>query len=254
MIHGNSNDPVNVKKIALKIWTLRDEIRDTIRKQLGENDGKVGDIQSIINEYKEAKEGAPPTQQIKKESELDDSEDAMAAALADGDNEEEAKEDSSKEESSDQEDGETVKASDNNNSDSKEAATVIQRRPELEENQLYHAKTLLAEIAMDRMFFFCSETFTEGTSVVVEFCVPQRFVINAEVIYCRLYNMKSRIISKNKLPYRIAVDFNFLKEGERTLLRQFLKTIEPEVYEHLDSSKLNPTDDDDDEFSELDDL
>ena len=273
MIHGSSNDPVYIKKIALKIWTLRDEIQAVVKKQLLEK-GEVADITDIIDEYdinsrvQPAVEPLPEVEgEIAKEDELDDSEDAMAAALAAAEAGEEVEE-------SAPEGGEIAEEGNLDDSEDAMAAAlagdggeeepkkeekkggeslIIQRHPSLEENRVHLAKTVLAEIGMDRMFFFCSQKFTEGQSIVIEFIVPKRFVINAEVVYCRQFSMKSRIISKAKLPYRVAVDFNFLKEGERTLLRQFLKTVEPEVQEPVVMNKKSE-DDDDDEFSELDDL
>ncbi len=272
MIHGNSNDPVLIKKISLRIWTLRDEIHAVVKRQLLDDEA-VTDISEIINEYDSrsrvqpavaSTEPAQTNEKVKDEDELDDSEDAMAAALAEtGSNEEAAiAEEDDLDDSEDamaaalagDDSDEKSESNDESDQTSEKNTTIVQRHPSLDEDQVFAAKTVLAEIGMDRMFFFCSENFTEGQSIVIEFLVPKKFVINAEVVYCRLFNMKSRIISKIKLPYRVAVDFNFLKEGERTLLRQFLKTVEPEIQEQVQNSAGKQDDEDEDEFSELDDL
>ena len=41
MIHNSSNDPVLIKKISLKIWSLRDEIEARIQDKI---DGGAADI------------------------------------------------------------------------------------------------------------------------------------------------------------------------------------------------------------------
>ena len=111
----------------------------------------------------------------------------------------------------------------------------------------------LAEIYMNEMFFFSNQSFLEGQSIVVDFLVPKRFLMNAVVTYCRPYNMKSRIISKNNHPYRIGIQFSFLKPGERTILRQFVSSIEPDVEE---ATQEVPKQDDGgtDDFDIFDDL
>ncbi len=103
---------------------------------------------------------------------------------------------------------------------------------------------------MDHLYFFSNQDFTEGQSIVVEFQVPKRFIVNINVAYSRPFNMKSRIISDRKLPFRVVGSFSFLKEGERTLLRQ------PEVKEVVAVKKKaqDSGDEDDGEFGDLDDL
>ena len=104
--------------------------------------------------------------------------------------------------------------------------SIIQRKPKFSEEKIIHGCTVLSEIDIDKMFFFCSQDLTEGQSIVIEFLVPKQFVLNAEIISCRNYNMKSRVMSKKKLSHRALAKFTFLKKGERTLLRQFIKSIE----------------------------
>ena len=43
------------------------------------------------------------------------------------------------------------------------------------------------------------------------------------------HNLKNRIISETPFIYRMGVKFTFLKKGERTLLRQFLSAIQPDI-------------------------
>jgi len=100
--------------------------------------------------------------------------------------------------------------------------------PNIPEDKIFW-KTVLAEIGMEKMFFFTNKAFTEGTSIVIQFCIPKTFVMTAEVIYCRPYSLKSKIISQNNYTHRALIKFHFLREGERALLRQFLQSIEPDL-------------------------
>ncbi|MFW5887379.1 MAG: hypothetical protein ACOCUH_01140, partial [Bacteriovoracia bacterium] len=60
-----------------------------------------------------------------------------------------------------------------------------------------------------------------------------------------------RIISPNRLEYRIQAKFTFQTKGERTLLRRFLKSIEPDL---PPPPKKKPEKKDDDEGDLLDEL
>ena len=85
---------------------------------------------------------------------------------------------------------------------------------------------VLSEIEIGGLCFFAPQSYIEGQSIVLEFLIPKKFIVNAEVLHCRYFNMKGRIIGKNKLPYRVVVRFTFLKKGERALLRQFVESIQ----------------------------
>jgi hypothetical protein len=104
-----------------------------------------------------------------------------------------------------------------------------QRLPTLPKEKLFQGRAILSEIYMDHMYFFSGVEFLEGQSIVLEFRVPKKFIMNAQVVFCRSYNMKSRVISKNRLPFRVGVKFTYLKDGERTILRQFVQSIEPDL-------------------------
>jgi len=53
MIHGNSQDPVIIKKINVKIWHLRDEIKATVEERIKNNpDEKSLSIDDLVEEYK----------------------------------------------------------------------------------------------------------------------------------------------------------------------------------------------------------
>ena len=97
---------------------------------------------------------------------------------------------------------------------------------------------------------FTDNKFVVGRSIVVEFNIPKKFVLNADVIYCSEYNLKNRIISDTKFSYRLAIKFTFLKKGERTLLRQFISSIEPDI----DESAIAKTEKKEKKEEDLDDV
>ena len=323
MIYGNSGDPVFIKKISLKVWTLRDELESVIRQRVA-NGEKVPNLKDLLLEYKS--NGIPdlpqaPSEEVKDAADLDDfgedemaaaiaeaaggvkdaselddfGEDEMAAAIAaaaageDPDAELAEEEDATDEaqgqdaidalmegggeaqdqdaidalmegggeaqdqdaidalmegggEAQSQDDidslfggGEDVKVEEEERPmltepEEIDGRTILkQRLPKIPDDKIHIGRAILSEIYMDHMYFFCSENFLEGQSIVLEFLVPRKFIMNAQVVFCRKYNLKSRVISKNRLPYRVGIKFTYLKDGERTILRNFVQSIEPDV-------------------------
>lgn len=198
MIHGNSIDPVNIKKIDLNIWKLRDEIEALVREEL-----------STDENFQET----PPEQLAQSDEQKEEEQNGVKQAIP------------------------------------------LLKRPPIEKEKLYFGKTILAEISIEKIFLFSSQEFLHGQSIVIEFLVPNHFIINAEVVYCKPHNMKSRIIGEKKLPYRVGARFTFIKEGERTNLRKFLQSIEPDKpKESAKKQSSNKSEDSTNEFEELDDL
>lgn len=226
MIHGNSNDPIFIKKIPLRIWTLRAEIESVLASQT-ENLEKKPDLNSLVSEY------------------TTEDKSAMAAGIEGGG--EETSEDTE----------EPLSTGPNKKTES-DLLKIFQRSPKIPEEKLFKGKAVLSEISMDEMYFFSNKSFLAGQSIVIEFVVPKRFVANAIVSFCRNYNMQSRIISPNRLSYRVGIKFSFLKKGERTLLRQFISSIEPEVealpVDEEGGAPSAASSSPEDSFDELDDL
>ncbi len=253
MIHNSSSDPVLIKKISLKIWSLRDEIESRIQEKIdsGELAPEVLEqkIKELQNEYSKKSVSPDNVLQLKSGSDLppegeDDMEKAMAAAMAGGDEAETTE-------------GADVVAINAEASQEQTDAAIISigiEPPNLSEDKISKGKTILSEIAMEKMFFFSNRAFTEGQSIVIQFCIPKTFIVNADVIYCRPFNIKSRIISQNNYTHRMLVRFNFLKEGERALLRQFIQSIEPDVTKIVKKAPAAEENSDDGDFNELDDL
>ncbi len=229
MIYHNSTDPVLIKKIPLRIWTLRDELEAVIQSRLESGEytpETIPSLDDLIEEYR-AKEAPTPLK----------TEQSANLKLV----EEAAEQSEDQEEESDNPSAVPVE--------------IVQRRPKIDPDRLYGGTLVLAELEMDHLYFFTNKQFTVGQSIVVEFMVPKRFSMNVDVVYCRAFNMKSRIISNQNYRYRIAARFTFLKEGERTLLRQFIKSVEPTVTKtDVAKNQATKTNGGDEEFSELDDL
>lgn len=285
MIHGNSRAPVYVKRIYLKIWSLRDEVEAILMKhaELAGRPLNEQEITQVKNEYSYANRAQTPgagltlvqggaSQTATPDSgDEEDLEAAMAAAMGgDGSAEEGSGEEEDLEaamaaamgggdESAGEEDLEAAMAAAMGEAPAPSTPAgkkvIIQRYSEnLPVEKISHGMTFLAEVTMGEVYFFTNKHFLEGQSIVLEFQIPKKFVINAEIKYCRPFNIRSRIISENKLTYRAVANFTFLKEGEKTLLRNFICSIEPDIPEEPVIEKKKVVEDEGDDFDDLDGL
>ncbi len=93
------------------------------------------------------------------------------------------------------------------------------------EEKSSYGKAIISEINMEGIRFFCSSGYIIGNSLVVEFQIPKHFRLNAVVLDTKKYDLKSKLISEKKIPYRLNLKWTFLKPGERALLRDFLQSI-----------------------------
>lgn len=249
MIHNSSSDPVLIKKISLKVWSLRDEIEARIQDQLDSGeitpemvDSKVNELRS---EYTKKTENTGNVLQLKSADDLattetDELEKAMAEAIEGGD--ESASPDN------------VVSMNGAAVNEDNVISIAIESPVKLSDDKISKGKTILSEIGMEKMFFFSSKAFTEGQSIVIQFCIPKTFIVNADVIYCRPFNIKSRIISQNNYTHRMLIKFNFLKDGERALLRQFIQSIEPDITKIVKKAPTEEAGSDEGDFNDLDDL
>lgn len=222
-MHGYSKDPVIIKKISLKIWHLRDEIEVVLKEKLKENPEIQDDllIKDLVNEYTEIKKVTGPR------------------AVPD--------------EAPAEENAEIPPETDEANSEPSETI-ISQRQPEIPPDKITHAKTILGEISMENMYIFCDHKYIIGNSLVIEFQIPQKFSLTADVLSCREFSMGSRIISDNKLPYRAYIKFSFLRKGERTLLRNFLSSVAPAKVSQTKKEDDKKEEKESEEFDELDNL
>lgn len=105
------------------------------------------------------------------------------------------------------------------------------------EDVIIPGSTILSEVTMEKIHFFSKEPLTIGQAVVLRFNVPQPFIVNIEILVCRTYNMKSRIISENKLGHRVIAKYTFVQEEEKEKLRKFITSIEPDELREARASK-----------------
>ena len=207
MIYRNSQDPVLLKKINIDIWLLRDELEYIVMSRLKNNPD-----QRVFNDlYEEFSPKKTPKLKLLKNNETEEN-----PTKSDGQS------DSTSDESLD----ESPESDVNKPKDENKKEVIVQRIPQLPSEQIYAGRTFLAEIYMNKILFFSNKQFTEGQSIVLSFDIPEKFILNAEVTFSQSYSLKNRILSETNLPYRICAHFSFLRQGERTLLRNFLEKIE----------------------------
>ncbi|GEM_PF-3827479 len=226
MLYNTPNTPVLIKKIALKIWKIRSEIEAIIRNSVTED--KQIDLKNLQEKY----------EKITSSSNVD------GVASPSGETEEIL---ISAEDNLDTSDS----ATNDIEKDSSGMIVIKQFRPDIPENDLMNASMLLSEIYMDTVFFFTEKNLLEGQIIAMEFLVPKKFILKAEIIYCRPYSKASRIIGKNRLPYRAYAKLILSEEGSRSMLREFLQSIAIDT-SLLDANKEKNNEDDD--FSELNNL
>lgn len=254
MIHNSSSDPVLIKKISIKIWSLRDEIETRIQEKMNAGEIVPESLEQNLKELREQytpKKSANVIGTIGNNPLPAEEDDEMARAMAEAMNGEE-----STEEVTENSDDEKTEIPDNVVSLNTKAPEIEVHLapPPIDESKISKGKTVLSEISMEKMFFFSNKAFTEGQSIVIQFCIPKTFIVNADVLYCRPFNIKSRVISQNNYTHRMLVKFNFLKEGERALLRQFIQSIEPDVQRMVKKEDSDSGEGNESGFDELDDL
>ncbi len=240
-LHGHSKEPLFVKKISLRIWSLQDEIEAVIVEKI-KNDPEIAKskiIEDLTQEY--SINIAPLLKENETSNEEKTSEEDTEQTDSEGEEAAKEKEDEEIDETS-------------------EELKVSQRTPLIIEDKLAYGTTIISEITMNNMFLFCTNKFVLGSAVVIEFLVPKIFSVSGIVAHCREVNMKTRVISDKKMLYRLDVEFNFIKDGERSLLREFLQSIEPTIARPNTKSVVKEVIEDEneeelsDEADELDDL
>jgi hypothetical protein len=130
--------------------------------------------------------------------------------------------------------------------DTKKPNPILERpytrqAPDLD--KISYGFALLADINMDTILTFTKDKFLHGQSVVVEFLIPQNFIMTATVTYCSFYAIRSRVISTTKPDYRVQCRFDFSVAGERDTLRNFLKSVEPVIPQPTKKPKKEAEDD-----------
>lgn len=226
MIYGASTHPVLIKKIKLRIWHLRDEVEAVVaarikaHREAGATD--LPSIEDLIEEYR-AKE--LPSKEEKQ---------GLHLVKEESGEEDPSSEEETSEENASAEDEARGMVQEQNPEEVKQSAIIYQRRPAISDDKIIHAESVLSEIYIDQISFFSRAPFLSGQSIVLEFLVPKRFIVNADVLFCRSFNWQSRIISEIRHPYRVNARYTFLRPGERTLLREFITAIGPNLDDYTE--------------------
>ena len=247
MIYNKSAHPVEVKKIAIRVWSIRDEIETAIGRRMKECEAAgvplfIDDIKSFynlnlqasLNEQANVLQLHPKTEEVENMANLMESisEEAAPEAApveAAAPSPEGSPEVSAESQTFNQ--AEQLMAEQNlQGLETKKPNPIIVRpyqrqAPDLD--KICYGFTLLSDINMDNILSFTKDKFLQGQSVMVEFLIPQTFMMNATVTYCHNYALRSRIISSTKPDYRLQCMFSYSLPGERDTLRNFLKSIEP---------------------------
>jgi CheY-like chemotaxis protein len=233
MIYNKSGHPIEVKKISIRLWTLRDEIEAALGRRMKECEAAgvplfIEDIKKYYNlahgDHKNADGMASLMEELGDE------------VKADGDDESKVLNEAE----------EIVAEQALQGLETKKPNPILERpytrqAPDLE--KVSYGFILLSDINMENMLTFTKDKFLQGQSVVVEFLIPQNFMMMADVTYCHHYARTSRIISSSKPDYRVQCRFSFSIPGERDNLRNFLKSIEPTVPADKKKAKKDSEDD-----------
>ena len=237
---NKSNHPVEVKKVKVRIWTLRSEIESAITEKLQESESQdlstldIQDIQTFYHNHVPAKIES----EIAEEESASD--DTNVAKLTD----EVLSENSESSEPS--EDSE-------NNDDTKEEAASKKEfvRPIPNDDLVFHGELLLSDLHMDKVTLFTNRKFTQGQNLIIQFMITSPFVISGEVKHVVNFARNSKIIKETKLDHRLHIGCSLLFPNERTKLREFLLSIEPTIPATPKKHKAKSESDEEDDFDDL---
>lgn len=264
-IFNKINQPVEIKRIDIRVWKLRDEIEAAISQRIEESGGDENiDIQDIKDYYTREKpkyldpnstDNVAPIGTDGVDSsgnEMDDDAKEMMDALQQG------QEENSDSEADNGDDDEAAKAAaqmlgDQLNSSSENSVKADRQRIAPQKEKISTGFSLLSDMNMEKISFFSNQSFTQGQNIALELLIPKNFILSGEVTSCLNISRKSSIISESKPNYRIEMEVTYLWEGERTNLRDFLKSIEPSIITANNGNK-NENENDKDKNDQVDDL
>lgn len=244
MIYNKSGHPIEVKKISIRLWSVRDEIEAAIGRRMKECEAAgvplfIDDIkrfynmnlQSSLNDQSNVLQLHSKTDEAESMANLMESikEEALpevAAAPLEGEAAPVAESQTFNQ--AEQLMAEQIKQGLETKKPNPILERPYQRQPP-DLDKISYGFTLLSDINMENILSFTKDKFLQGQSVVVEFLIPQNFMMTATVTYCHYYALRSRIISSTKPDYRLQCFFSYTISGERETLRNFLKSIEPTI-------------------------
>lgn len=281
MIYNKSGHPIEVKKISIRLWSIRDEIEAAIGRRMKECEAAgiplyIDDIKSFYNlSLKEplnqqnnvlqlkpvenptdsvanlmesvAPEEKPETPEAAAETPPAEAPPLEAAPATEGETPIQATEATESKESKTFNQADQIIAEQSKQGlDTQKPNPILQRpyqRQPPDLDKISYGFSLLSDINMEHILTFTKDKFLHGQSVVMEFLIPQNFMMTAHVTYCNHYAIRSRVISSTKPDYRVQCRFDFSIPGERDKLRSFLKSIEPNIPQAVKKVKKEAEDD-----------
>lgn len=266
-IFNKSTHLVTVKRIAVRVWALRDEIEAAIDRRIKECEA-AGTALYIddIKEYYGMRTDQPLSEQpqlqlVDGEAAPTENMEQMMEALASeapaAPEEAPAVEAAAPEAAAaDAVPAEGVtgdapvetaqKADEIIATQSPEAAAEAPKAPHLQRpytrtapnsDKISYGFALLADVNMEWILTFSKQGFIQGQSVVVEFLIPRPFMLSAEIMMCNNVSMRSRIISESKPDFRLQCRLTYALAGERARLREFLTSVEPDLPKKMTAVK-----------------
>jgi hypothetical protein len=259
-IFNKSSHPVAIKRIPIRMWTLRAEIEAALEHRIKECEAAgvplyIDDIKEFYGMNIAKPLSGQPQLKLVEASEASESTqmsneniDDMMAALAE-EKAPEATPETPPQEAATAEAASAPEAASTETPPSAQADQIIATQSPEEKAQAPHAHkfqtpyvrrapnsdqisygfSMLADINMDWVLAFSKHPFTQGSSIVIEFLIPNPFTMNVEIVLCNRIAMKSRIISETKPDYRVQCRYTFSHPGERSNLRRFLSSVEPDL-------------------------
>jgi len=215
MIYNKSGHPVEVKKISIRLWSLRDEIEAALERRMKECEAAgeplyIDDIREFYHFATDHRDNVVPLNRENEASFMESLGDEVKGIEAEAE--------------------ELIAKQTEEGLETHKPSQILNRpferqAPDLD--KISYGFSLLSDVNMDTILSFTKEKFLNGQSIVVEFLIPKPFRMMAEVTYCHHYAMRSRIISSTRPDYRVQCKFTYELKDERTNLREFLKSISP---------------------------
>jgi hypothetical protein len=248
MIHNKSTHPVEVKKISIRIWSLRDEIEAGIGRRIKECEAAgvplyIEDIKKFyhLTNQSHTNDNVVPLKGVPSEDGISSMMEEIGEDQKTENKEEFVQGENLREENKNLQKAEEIIAEQTSQGLENNTPNPILNRPYQRQapdlDKISYGFCFLSDINMEFMLNFTKEKFLRGQSVTIDFLIPNNFMMTADVTYCHNFAMRSRIISSSRPDYRVQCHFNFSIPGERNNLRSFLKSIEPSI--NGDKKKVN---------------
>lgn len=98
------------------------------------------------------------------------------------------------------------------------------------------ARVVLSGVTLDGVVLYCAEPLAPNTTVKLTIENPEKFEIDAKIVWCQYQDSSARILTPNSFPYRMGVAFGW--EGKEEDKKRF-ETFVGRAKHHYDSI-VNP--------------